>query len=506
MPRTPLTRRLCPRATQPPARCVVPRPVRVGLGAWRPSAPHSLSQRHNHLWTPGPADPRPQPPRRATPARCLAAGDTPAPPRRELRLHLCVAVAERAAAWRRLAAQIVKPLVGNPAPEFSAEAVFDQEFINVKLSQYRGKYVVVFFYPLDFTFVCPTEITAFSDRFDEFKKLNTQVLGVSVDSQFSHLAWLQSDRKSGGLGDLNYPLVADLKKEISAAFRVLTDDGIALRGLFIIDKEGVIQHSTINNLSFGRSVDETLRTLAALQHVQNNPDEVCPAGWKPGEKTMNPTPSGSKEVRHMDAFCVLLCCGHVLTPLSADACSTSRPSERGAGVRGARVRSLSFARCRADTRLRPSRARLRVLRRPLRAHMALRGAGVRRHQQLRRFSQQQALELGALPRTLPHQRPSSLRATVSTALAQHCRRHCAGAQARAAGPRARGTRRAHGGRLCPRRCGWPLRRASERARCHGVCCVPRVRCDETLKRAASPACFRISLPWCSGHRLPCAAP
>ncbi len=140
-----------------------------------------------------------------------------------------------------------------------------------------------------------TEITAFSDRYDEFKAKNTEILGVSVDSQFSHLAWIQSDRKSGGLGDLKYPLVADIKKEISAAYRVLTDDGIALRGLFIIDKEGVIQHSTINNLAFGRSVDETLRTLSALQHVQANPDEVCPAGWKPGEKTMNPTPGGSKE-------------------------------------------------------------------------------------------------------------------------------------------------------------------------------------------------------------------
>ena len=157
------------------------------------------------------------------------------------------------------------------------------------------RYVVLFFYPLDFTFVCPTEITAFSDRYAEFKAMNTEVLGVSVDSQFSHLAWVQTDRKSGGLGDLKYPLVADLKKEVSAAFRVLTDDGIALRGLFIIDKEGVIQHSTINNLAFGRSVDETLRTLAALQHVQANPDEVCPAGWKPGAATMKPDPVGAKE-------------------------------------------------------------------------------------------------------------------------------------------------------------------------------------------------------------------
>lgn len=144
-------------------------------------------------------------------------------------------------------------------------------------------------------FAGPTEITAFSDRHDEFSKLNTEVLGVSVDSQFTHLAWIQTDRKEGGLGDLNYPLVADLKKEISAAYGVLTADGIANRGLFIIDREGIIQHATINNLAFGRSVDETLRVLQAVQYVQNNPDEVCPAGWKPGDKTMKPDPKGSKE-------------------------------------------------------------------------------------------------------------------------------------------------------------------------------------------------------------------
>ncbi|KAK3283228.1 myb-like DNA-binding protein bas1 [Cymbomonas tetramitiformis] len=190
---------------------------------------------------------------------------------------------------------MANPLVSSPAPDFEAEAVYDQEFINVKLSEYKGKYVVLFFYPLDFTFVCPTEITAFSDRYEEFSSINTEVLGVSVDSQFSHLAWVQTDRKSGGLGDLKYPLVSDLKKEISSAFDVLTDEGVALRGLFIIDKEGVVQHSTINNLAFGRSVDETLRTLQALQYVQENPDEVCPAGWKPGEATMKPDPEGSKE-------------------------------------------------------------------------------------------------------------------------------------------------------------------------------------------------------------------
>nr|VDC81665.1 unnamed protein product [Brassica rapa] len=188
-------------------------------------------------------------------------------------------------------------MFGNKAPDFEAEAVFDQEFIKVKLSEYIGKkYVILFFYPLDFTFVCPTEITAFSDRYAEFEKLNTEVLGVSVDSVFSHLAWVQTDRKSGGLGDLNYPLISDVTKSISKSFGVLIhDQGIALRGLFIIDKEGVIQHSTINNLGIGRSVDETMRTLQALQYIQENPDEVCPAGWKPGEKSMKPDPKLSKE-------------------------------------------------------------------------------------------------------------------------------------------------------------------------------------------------------------------
>ncbi|RMH65428.1 MAG: peroxiredoxin [Cyanobacteria bacterium J003] len=184
--------------------------------------------------------------------------------------------------------------VGQPAPDFEAVAVYDQEFKTIKLSDYRGKYVVLFFYPLDFTFVCPTEIVAFSDRYDEFAKLNTEILGVSVDSQFSHLAWTQTDRKAGGVGDLKYPLVSDLKKEISTAYNVLTEEGVALRGLFIIDKEGMIQHATINNLAFGRSVDETLRVLQAIQYVQTHPDEVCPAGWQPGDKTMNPDPVKSK--------------------------------------------------------------------------------------------------------------------------------------------------------------------------------------------------------------------
>jgi peroxiredoxin (alkyl hydroperoxide reductase subunit C) len=168
--------------------------------------------------------------------------------------------------------------VGQKAPDFTATAVVDQEFKEISLSQYKGKYVVLFFYPLDFTFVCPTEITAFSDRYSDFSSKNTEVLGVSVDSQFSHLSWIQTARNQGGLGDINYPLVSDLKKEIATAYNVLDDaEGVALRGLFIIDPDGVIMHSTINNLPVGRNVDETLRVLQAFQYVQANPDEVCPA-------------------------------------------------------------------------------------------------------------------------------------------------------------------------------------------------------------------------------------
>ena len=185
--------------------------------------------------------------------------------------------------------------VGQPAPEFTATAVYDQEFKIVKLADYRGQYVVLFFYPLDFTFVCPTEVTSFSDRYDEFAAINAEVLGVSVDSEFSHLAWIQTERTAGGVGDLKYPLVSDIKKEISCAYNILDPEaGVALRGLFIIDKEGIIQHATINNLSFGRNVDEVLRTLKAIQYVQAHPDEVCPEGWHPGDKTMNPDPAKSK--------------------------------------------------------------------------------------------------------------------------------------------------------------------------------------------------------------------
>jgi peroxiredoxin 2/4 len=184
--------------------------------------------------------------------------------------------------------------VGQVAPDFVATAVVNQEFRQVRLSNYH-KYVVLFFYPLDFTFVCPTEIIAFSDRYAEFESLNTEVLGVSVDSEFAHLAWIQTERKMGGLGDVNYPLISDLKREISVAYNVLDPElGAALRGLFIIDQSGILQYATVNNLSFGRSVDETLRVLQAIQHVQSHSNEVCPVDWQPGSKTINPSPAESR--------------------------------------------------------------------------------------------------------------------------------------------------------------------------------------------------------------------
>lgn len=184
--------------------------------------------------------------------------------------------------------------VQKEAPNFSATAVVNEEFQELKLTNYRGKYVVLFFYPLDFTFVCPTEIIAFSDRVNEFHQRGCEVIGVSVDSQFSHLAWIKMPRTEGGLGGLKYPLVADLTKSISKDYGVLLDGGVALRGLFLIDKGGIVRHITINDLPLGRSVDETLRVLDALQYFEKN-GEVCPADWKPGKATIKPGVKESKE-------------------------------------------------------------------------------------------------------------------------------------------------------------------------------------------------------------------
>lgn len=185
--------------------------------------------------------------------------------------------------------------VGDKAPNFSAVAVHEQEFKTINLSDYLGKYVILLFYPLDFTFVCPTEIIAFNEIYDQINALNAEILGISVDSEYCHLAWMQLDRQSGGVGDLKYPLVSDLNKHISLSYNVLNNEGKSLRGLFIIDTEGYIQHSLVNNLDFGRSVTEAIRTLEAIRYVQSNPDEVCPANWQPGSNTIKSNPVQSKD-------------------------------------------------------------------------------------------------------------------------------------------------------------------------------------------------------------------
>jgi len=187
-------------------------------------------------------------------------------------------------------------LVQQKAPEFSAEAVLpDGSFGKIELASYLNKkYVLLFFYPLDFTFVCPTEIIAFSDNLAKFEKLDVQVLGVSVDSKFSHLAWRNKPRNEGGIGALTYPLIADLDKQISQAYDVLLPAGVALRGLFLIDKQGVVRHQVVNDLPLGRNLDEALRMVEALQFFEKN-GEVCPANWKEGQRTIKPDPQASRD-------------------------------------------------------------------------------------------------------------------------------------------------------------------------------------------------------------------
>ena len=186
-------------------------------------------------------------------------------------------------------------LVAQAAPDFKATAVMpDGSFKDISLNDYRGKYVLLFFYPLDFTFVCPTEIIAFSDRVGDFAKLDVEVLGCSIDSHFSHLAWRNTPRADGGIGEIQYPLIADLNKDIARNYDVLLDGGVALRGLFLIDKEGVVRHQVVNDLPLGRSVDEALRMVQALQYFEQN-GEVCPANWQEGSLTIKPDPEGSKD-------------------------------------------------------------------------------------------------------------------------------------------------------------------------------------------------------------------
>jgi len=188
-------------------------------------------------------------------------------------------------------------LVGKQAPDFTAAAVMGDNDINenFNLSAYiKGKYAVIFFYPLDFTFVCPSELLAFDHRLAEFKKRNVEVIGVSIDSHFTHLAWKNTAPNNGGIGKVGYPLVADIKHEICKAYDVEAAGGVAFRGSFLIDKSGVVQHQVVNNLPLGRNIDEMIRMVDALQFVEEH-GEVCPAGWKHGDEGMKASTAGVAE-------------------------------------------------------------------------------------------------------------------------------------------------------------------------------------------------------------------
>ena len=183
-------------------------------------------------------------------------------------------------------------LVTKQAPDFKATAVMaDGSFKDVSLSDYKGQYVVLYFYPLDFTFVCPSEILAFNSKVSEFKEKGVQLLGCSIDSHFSHFAWRNTPVEKGGIGEIDYPLIADVTKNIARDYGVLFNESVALRGLFLIDKAGLVRHSTINDLPLGRNVEEALRVVDALQYTDEH-GEVCPANWKKGEEAMTPTAEG----------------------------------------------------------------------------------------------------------------------------------------------------------------------------------------------------------------------
>ncbi len=183
-------------------------------------------------------------------------------------------------------------LVTQEAPDFVAQAVMaDNEFAELKLSDYRGKHVILFFYPLDFTFVCPSEIIAFDKKLDQFRAKGAEVIGISVDSHFTHLAWKQTPVEDGGIGSIRYPLVSDLDKSISRSFGILSGEAVALRGLYLIDKNGIVRHQVINDLNLGRSVDEAMRMLDALQFTEKF-GEVCPADWHEGQEAMKATSEG----------------------------------------------------------------------------------------------------------------------------------------------------------------------------------------------------------------------
>jgi peroxiredoxin (alkyl hydroperoxide reductase subunit C) len=179
-------------------------------------------------------------------------------------------------------------LVGKKAPNFKSTAVFKDEFKEISLEDYLGKYVILFFYPLDFTFVCPTELHAFQAKLAEFENLGAAVLGCSVDSHFSHKAWLNTPKQKGGIQGIEYGLIADIGGKIAKDYDVLSPENIAYRGLFLIDQQGVVRHQLVNDLPLGRSVSEALRTLEALQHVERC-GEVCPADWNTSKSAISPT-------------------------------------------------------------------------------------------------------------------------------------------------------------------------------------------------------------------------
>jgi peroxiredoxin (alkyl hydroperoxide reductase subunit C) len=180
-------------------------------------------------------------------------------------------------------------LTGRPAPDFKTKAVVNgSEFKDIRLSDFKGRYVVLFFYPLDFTFVCPTEIVAFQEKYSQFKERNCEVLGCSIDSHYTHMAWLSTPANQGGIQGVKYPLLADVGGRIARDYDVLTDDHIAFRGLFLIDRDGVVRHQLVNDLPLGRNVDEAIRMVDALQHFEKN-GEVCPAGWQKGKEAIKAT-------------------------------------------------------------------------------------------------------------------------------------------------------------------------------------------------------------------------
>ncbi|XP_045760954.1 peroxiredoxin 1 isoform X1 [Maniola jurtina] len=222
--------------------------------------------------------------------KCYCRGDEITSMDLEKPEHLVPMMRPFSMSFNKMPLQLTKP-----APQFKTTAVVNGEFKDLSLSDYKGKYVVLFFYPLDFTFVCPTEIIAFSERADEFRKVGCEVIAASTDSHFTHLAWINTPRKQGGLGPMNIPIISDKSHRIARDYGVLNEEtGIPFRGLFIIDDKQNLRQITVNDLPVGRSVEETLRLVQAFQYTDKH-GEVCPANWRPGAKTIKPDTKAAQE-------------------------------------------------------------------------------------------------------------------------------------------------------------------------------------------------------------------